>query len=362
MFKQALRVIGRPAWKRVQFRIDAAVGSLAQRDGTRLANAERDVMALKRDLEDANRRIDSLALALDSAHLQVHGRETVEEKIAEMFSNRVFVPADSVVPADAPFMEYSTCSAIDVMHPRFAHICSMLGREPVYHRKVWEWAYIIHHLERLGMLQNGRRGLCFGVGQERLPALFAKFGCEIVATDAPPEIGIENGWQSTDQYSSAIEHLRAPNLISDEDFEARVSYQHCDMNAIDPALRGFDFNWSSCCFEHLGSLEAGLQFVINSMDTLKPGGIAIHTTEYNLTSNDGTVEDGPTVIYRKRDIENLVRRLEALGYQVEPFKAAPHSHPLDFHIDAPPYKTNPHLKLRLMGYSTTSVGICVRKP
>jgi hypothetical protein len=66
----------------------------------------------------------------------------------------------------------------------------------------------------------------------------------------------------------------------------------------------YDFLWSSCALEHLGSLDAGLDFVVNAMDLLKPGGTAIHTTEFNLSSDDETLTSGPCVIYRRRDIDD----------------------------------------------------------
>ena len=47
--------------------------------------------------------------------------------------------------------------------------------------------------------------------------------------------------------------------------------------------------------------------MLDSLRFLRPGGIAIHTTEFNVSSNDNTVADGDTVIYRKRDIEDLAR-------------------------------------------------------
>jgi hypothetical protein len=109
------------------------------------------------------------------------------------------------------------------------------------------------------------------------------------------------------------------------------------MTAIDAELTGFDFTWSCCCFEHLGSLEAGVQFLINSVEnTLKPGGVAVHTTEFNLSSNGDTIVSGPTILYRRRDMEALVSRLEDLGNEVQPFVVAPDSHFLDFHVDLPP--------------------------
>ena len=134
------------------------------------------------------------------------------------------------------------------------------------------------------------------------------------------------------------------------------------MNNIAPELNGFDFNWSSCCFEHLGNLEAGVQFVINAVEkTLRVGGVAVHTTEFNLSSNDDTIEEGITVIYRRRDIVAMVQRLRDRGHIVKPFTVAPDSHYWDFHVDMPPYAKEPHLKLLLQQYVATSVGIVVQR-
>ena len=44
-------------------------------------------------------------------------------------------------------------------------------------------------------------------------------------------------------------------------------------------LGSFDFIWSSCSFEHLGSLGEGERFVLEALRFLKPGGVAVHTTE-----------------------------------------------------------------------------------
>jgi len=95
---------------------------------------------------------------------------------------------------------------------------------------------------------------------------------------------------------------------------------------------------------------------------LKPGGVAVHTTEFNLSSNGHTIESGPTVLYRRCDMESLVQRLRDLGHDVQPFVIAPDSHFLDFHVDLPPYCDQPHLKLKFENYVTTSVGIVVKKP
>jgi hypothetical protein len=134
------------------------------------------------------------------------------------------------------------------------------------------------------------------------------------------------------------------------------------MNDIPGHLRDYDFCWSSCCFEHLGSLQNGIDFVVNSVErTLKVGGVAVHTTEFNLSSDEDTLDSGVTVVYRKRDLERLRRILEERGHWVEPLRIEPGDLPPDYFVDLPPYGSDPHLKLRIGAYVTTSVGLMARR-
>ena len=105
-----------------------------------------------------------------------------------------------------------------------------------------------------------------------------------------------------------------------------------------------------------------MQFVINAVEkTLRVGGVAVHTTEFNLSSDHETVETGITVIYRRRDIDELVQRLRDRGHLVKPFIVAPDNHYWDFHVDVLLYSQEPHLKLVLGQYVATSAGIVVQR-
>ena len=291
-------------------------------------------------------RVDEMQLQLDTARQRQY----------------LPVPPFPDLSPSTPFMSYSTCNAGDILHPRYQEICDLLKHPFMWHRKMWEWVFIIHHLVESGLVKSGSRGLVFGVGIERLPSLFASMGAKIVATDTSTEHAQAAGWANTREHSANLQTLRYPEIIDGDLFDSNVSYRVCDMNNIEPDLVDFDFNWSSCCFEHLGSIEAGLQFVVNAVEkTLRVGGIAVHTTEYNLSSNDQTVASGDTVIFRNRDILELVQRLRDRGHIVQPFVVAPNSHYWDFHIDAPPYAHNPHLKLLLWSHVATSAGIIVQR-
>ncbi len=289
--------------------------------------------------------------------------ETLEQQISSLGKRQYIVlpPFSTQLPM-VPFMGFSTCSAADFLHPRYLELIKLMHHPFQWHRKLWEWVFVVHHLLESGVVRAGCKGLVFGVGSERLPAVFASLGAEVLATDAPIQIGQEKGWKDSGQHASALSSIRYTDIVDGGVFDRRVSYDTCDMNDIKPELSGFDFNWSSCCFEHLGSLEAGMQFVIAAVEkTLRVGGVAVHTTEFNLSSDEETVEEGDTVIFRRRDFEELIGRLCDRGHLVKPFAIAPDSHYYDFHVDVPPYTHNPHLKLLLGKYVTTSAGLVVQR-
>jgi hypothetical protein len=234
------------------------------------------------------------------------------------------------------------------------------AREVMLHRKMWEWLFIAEALRERGMLAPGRRGLGFGVGQEPLVALFADAGCDVVATDQPHESAVATGWtDSAVEWAGGLEDLNGSGLCAAAEFEQRVAYRPVDMTSIPADLGGFDFAWSSCALEHLGTLAAGMDFVVAQMDCVRPGGVAVHTTEYLVSSNDATVEAGGTVFYRRRDIEALVQRLGRAGHAVEMDYTLGET-PDDLHVDVPPY-SDVHLRTELAGYVTTSLALIVTK-
>lgn len=291
---------------------------------------------------------------------------TVDQRIKTALSEQVFIPTmdgQPYLPSDAPFMQYSTVTAADMFHPSYYAICKMIADKPRFHRKQWEWVYIIHHLIKSGMVASGKRGIAFGVGREQLPSLFASLGASVVCTDSPSTIGVASGWDTNNQHSSSLDHLFYEYIVSKDIFYDWVSFQPSDMNNIDPSLNDFDFTWSSCCLEHLGSLNAGIEFIVNSVEkVLKVGEVACHTTELNLSSDVDTVEESPdTVLYRRKDILSLVEMLRERGHEVSTLAISPDTHYFDVHVDTPPYSDAPHLKLKLAGYVTTSVGIVLKR-
>lgn len=228
------------------------------------------------------------------------------------------------------------------------------------HRKIWEYCYVAQALSERGLLAPGRRGLGFAVGQEPLTAMFADAGADIVATDLDTEEARKDDWVDTAQHADSLDKLNLRGLCDPEKLRQHVTFRPVDMRKLPDDLGTFDFIWSSCSFEHLGSIALGETFVHEAMKYLKPGGWAVHTTEYNVSSNTTTINSGNLVLFRRCDIERIADRLRADGHHID-LDLTDGTLPADLMVDAPPYKEQIHLKLLIGSYVATSIGLIIRK-
>ena len=135
---------------------------------------------------------------------------------------------------------------------------------------------------------------------------------------------------------------------------------------------GFDFCWSICAFEHLGSIEQGLRFVERTGRLLKPGGVAVHTTDqlHRQRTHDRPLADRAVPAPRFRGARRAPARA---GYELPPLDFDVGSTPVDFFVDIPPYPQHKaeyyqselsalHLKLLVDGFPATCYGLSFRKP
>jgi len=234
------------------------------------------------------------------------------------------------------------------------------------HRKLWEFAVILHVFRVLKASSPTLirpRVLGFGVGREPLPAWFVGHGCSVLATDKP-EADTLAGWKETGQHAAGHSQLGRLGYVSEEEFAAGCEYRAIDMADLPSDLwRGrFDLTYSCGSFEHIGGAHAGLLFFTRQMDVLRPGGIAVHTTEYEYDPDPGTLPlDTPDLsLYRDADIAMLSTALEAQGDLLLPLDAARGIEPEDLYIDHPPYEPSAisHLNIELAGgRRTTSIAL-----
>jgi hypothetical protein len=151
------------------------------------------------------------------------------------------------------------------------------------------------------------------------------------------------------------------------------------MNNIPAGLQGYDFTWSTCSFEHCGTLELWLRFLERQMECLKPGGIAVHTTEYDHTGSC-QIDNWPTVLYTQADIRELRNQLATNGMELLAPSFQQSGYFIDGYIDIPPYPLSadfdhaffqadgspsdssiPQLNLSIDGFKATSYALIVRR-
>ena len=263
---------------------------------------------------------------------------------------------------NAPRLTSMLCERAYMESPAGRYWTSAMDQPWRLHRKLWEFCFISQALYERGVLGEGKKGLGFAVGEEPLPALFASMGCEILATDLDAQDERATAWAETAQLATSVDKLRRPRVCPNDIFQQRVAFRAVDMNNIPKDLRDFDFTWSSCSFEHCGSIDLGIDFICNQMACLRPGGVAVHTTEFNLSSNDDTVSRGATVIFRKQDVDEMVHRLQQAGHRVAPVVYSLGKSDEDRHIDTFPYAEAPHLKLLLADrFVSTSIALIIEK-
>jgi hypothetical protein len=232
-------------------------------------------------------------------------------------------------------------------------------------RKLWEWALILETAKISGNLQAGKKALGFAVGQEPIPAILADYGVSVLASDKHTDKS--GAWIKTKEHMADLTDLFHPEIIDNDALSEFVRCMHIDMNYIPDGLGKFDFIWSSCAIEHLGSPSKGLDFVLESIEMLNPGGVAIHTTELELTSKSETADYGNCAVYRVQDFKILQNKIHELGYSMELNTFVDMSTPKDRWISRIPLvgventKDLAHLKLGLGDSISTSFSIVIEK-
>jgi SAM-dependent methyltransferase len=243
----------------------------------------------------------------------------------------------------------------------------------VFHRKLWELAFVLQSIFEEGHLRPGASGLGFGCGTEPLPSYFMSHGIKVLITDLPADEAQDRGWADTGQHASSLEQAFHPGLVDRARFDELSSLAYVDMNAIPADLTGYDFCWSVCALEHLGTIEKGLAFVENSLATLKPGGLAVHTTEFNINPEGPTIDNWPSVLFQRKHFEALAERLTGQGHEIAPFDFHLGDKPMDRFIDLPPWGHDmpqalaewmghmAHMKVATDGFPATCFGLKIRK-
>lgn len=246
-------------------------------------------------------------------------------------------------------------SASQIYEPSCRKWFDRIGFPLMLDRKAWEYAFILHAINTYAHVGHGARGLALGCGKEFIAAMLAADGAKILATDYVSDIEESKGWEAR-----GLEDLYFAEHIDRETFDKRVRFEHADMNNLSSDYRDFDFLWSTGSLEHIGSHANGLRFVENAMDCLKPGGIAVHTTEFTLTSETMGRDYPDLSFYCRADIEGLATRLLAAGHMIV-LNFDRGTTLADTHVDTPPYHGGRTLTAHFDSHIISSIGLIIQR-
>lgn len=243
------------------------------------------------------------------------------------------------------------------MHDRARELCC----PERIHRKIWEFAAICQvWVGRFGHLRRPVKCLGFGCGKEPIPAWLANRHSKVIVTDAPYD---NANWTDTNQRAVNLNELPWLGICRSDLFADNIDFRQVDMNHIpDDLLQGqFDFTWSCGSFEHIGGIDASIAFFCQQMQTLKPGGIAAHTTEFNPIDSDETLDESNLCLFRERDLRRLELALTAQGDRLWPLDLVSGTTEADEIVDVSPYENDVHLSIKVGDWTTTSVLLVAEK-
>jgi hypothetical protein len=249
----------------------------------------------------------------------------------------------------------------DVQSGWFAYWVSQLRCAVRPHRKLWEFTVVLQALYEAGVLTRDAKLLGFGVGGEPLPSYLASLGVSVVATDLPEE--------------AERDRVLNPAFVPGEAFDARVEVSNLDMRRLDDAtLRGFDGCWSCSVINTLSTADEAFDTLIGAMDVLRPGGVAVHTTDFAFADDVAFCPRGE-LAFTRSFFERVADGLNGRGHTVSALSFDLGGHPLDGYVDLEPYEVDgaeawrnlwaegrgaPHLKLRHVDLLKTSFVLIVR--
>lgn len=231
------------------------------------------------------------------------------------------IPSDRQSCIEYPIMKFECmlrsqiCTKSQFFTAPHLYFMKQLKIKPLQSRKQWEYVYILKALKERGFLVNKKRGLGIGVGNEPLPSYFASKNVYVHATDNAQDANQTKLWADTGQFLNSKRQLNSNRLCTSKQLNKYVTVEYIDaFAALQKYTEQFDFIWSTCVVEHFGGIVKGLNFLTNSVNVLKPGGLSIHTVEFNIHSDTDTLEDYNTItLFRKRDLKNLAAKLKQKG-------------------------------------------------
>jgi SAM-dependent methyltransferase len=239
-----------------------------------------------------------------------------------------------------------------------------LSSEGLIHRKDWEWALGIIAMRRFGKLNEKSTAIGVGSGTEPVPFYLANKVKHVYATDL---YGRNDGWKR----AAPSDFPENPKKYAPFPYkEDALTVLEMDGTKLEFPSESFDIAFSFSSIEHFGGGKnhSGALRSLREMErVLKPGGLAVITTEYII--ND---KEHPEFFNKRTIYSDLIDKLERLKL-VEPLDLRITTKTLDTVIDYSSvgvswnnvnndYKrTHPHIVLRIKNILFTSIILVFQK-
>jgi SAM-dependent methyltransferase len=236
-------------------------------------------------------------------------------------------------------------------------------REHIIHRKDWEWALGIIAMKRFNKINKNSVAIGVGAGKEDVLFYLANKINHVYATDLYSELR----WRKAATYDFVTNPAKyAPFPYK----QSAMTVLQMDATNLEFPSDNFDIAFSFSSIEHFGGENhSGALKSLKEMErVLKPGGIAIITTEYILNSKEHKEFFNKSTIY-----SDIINKLDGLSL-IEPLDLRITTNTLnsviDFYlqgIDWDNYdiefkKSHPNVVLRNKDILWTSMMLVFSKP
>lgn len=246
-----------------------------------------------------------------------------EEMDVELLSLEIEISDWEPGDAHMPGIETQLVTQQQIETSTFRKWCRVLGEEPRYHRRQWEFVYVMQALEENALLVRGSEGLAVGTSFGPTLEAVTGYGCRV----------------------SKIGELHSNTASASSSPDEEV---------------GFDFAWDVAALSG-GLNHLGLEEKIFSMiRKVRPGGLALITTDFVLDCETAVLNEGADKwIPDQGWLEDFSKTLEEYGHR-QKINLCQGRGPVDQNIDRPPFSSDHHLKLDVGGRVVTSLGMLIR--
>jgi SAM-dependent methyltransferase len=219
------------------------------------------------------------------------------------------------------------------------------------HRKGWEWAQGTYALGQFGVLRDDAVGLGVGAGAEQVLFYLANRVGMVYATDIYGSGEFAGETAFADMLTHPERYARVPFRPD------HLTVLQMDGRKLDFASNTFDFAFSFSSIEHFGGHEASGAAVREIGRVLKPGGVAVLTTELILNNKPHGDYFLPKDLHRYCVLDSGLELIEDIDYTISPRTI---SHALD--CRRPSYRSAaPHIVLRFRDIAWTSICLVLEK-